>query len=260
MGRPFKEYNTAIIIGTFEPFELWHARQIELGLNIADTVVVLVGSAYNSTISYSEREMQIKEVFPNVNVEPLPDNLYAENQWITDVQEIVSPYIKYTTVLIGRDREYLKYFPQWKFKEFEEVLTNPCLDIAVPSAVYNSIVSIVLQSGHILLNKENNVFSLPNTYPTVNESLKERSISVLREDIKLKVPVPVLKGSIEKVKVFHRPTEIITHAYYYQLKNDETLPKVKSNANWYQLSDFYNRESEMFKDHYYIVRKMIDNE
>jgi len=49
------------------------------------------------------------------------------------------------------------------------------------------------------------------------------------------------------------------------LKNEEDLPKVKGSnetkdVEWYPLSEFYDMETEMYEDHYHIIKRMIDNE
>jgi len=135
MGRPWKDNQTkqhklAVVIGRFQPLHFGQLYNIDKGLDVADKVLVLVGSAFNSRspknpFTYEEREAMIKDHYfydaRTVHVEPLGDNLYEENQWITDVQDIVSQYESDDVVLIGHAKDassyYLKNFPQWEFLE-----------------------------------------------------------------------------------------------------------------------------------------------
>ena len=134
--------------------------------------------------------------------------------------------------------------------------------------------SIVLQSGHILLIKRGNdrgigLWALPGGFLDVNETLENGAIRELREETRLKVPVPVLKGSIKKRITFDKPSRsnlgrIITTAFLFQLDDSQELPRVKggddaAHAAWVPLSEFYGMAEEMFSDHYHIIKKMIDN-
>ena len=76
-----KKYELAVFIGRFQPFHNGHVRVIEHGLEIANRVRVLVGSAfgprcYRNPFTYEERKEFIKNSFPtpDVQVMPLPDS------------------------------------------------------------------------------------------------------------------------------------------------------------------------------------------
>ena len=122
--------NLAVVIGRFQPFHYGHVYNIDRGLKEAKKVLVLVGSAFNSRspknpFTFEEREKMIRDHYrgsPNwdrIEVEPLPDYIYEENQWIADVQEIVTSFATETVALIGHEKDessyYLKNFPQWEF-------------------------------------------------------------------------------------------------------------------------------------------------
>jgi len=139
---------------------------------------------------------------------------------------------------------------------------------------FNTVDAIVIQSGHILLIKRGGMpgtglWAMPGGFIDQTESLLDACIRELREETKLKVPVPVLKGSIKANKYFdgvNRSTRgrTITQAFLFQLDNAQGLPKVKGSddamfAKWIPLTDFYNMESQMYEDHYHIIRNMIDN-
>ena len=140
---------------------------------------------------------------------------------------------------------------------------------------FSTVDAIVIQSGHILLvqRKEQpgkDLWAMPGGFIKIDETLEESCIRELREETKLKVPVPVIKGSIVKNRTFDNPRRslrgrTITQAFLIQLKNEEPLPKVKGNddakeAEWKTLIEFYDMETVMYEDHYHIIKKMIDNE
>lgn len=342
------KYELAVVIGRFQPLHYGQIFNIDKGLQVSKKVLVLVGSAYNSIspknpFPYQIRESMIKEHYfyneaDRVFVEPLPDNLYEENQWITDVQDAVrihEPQGTDSVVLIGHDKDassyYLNNFPQWKFLEtgkwpdkYNGVDATKIRELyyehdlryvkgVVPPTVYkmleqysksekykdtigeynflikyrkawanspfpptfNTVDAVVVQSGHILLikrkdNPGKNLWALPGGFLGQTETQEDAVIRELREETKLKVPVPVLRGSIIKEKTFSQPSRsqrgrTITQAYLFQLKNNEDLPKVKGNddakeAKWVPLVDFYDMEPQMYEDHFHIVKKMIDNE
>ena len=255
------QYDLAVVIGRFNPLHTGHKYNIRKGLEIADRVLVLVGSAEDGT--YIERENFLHrstEVYEDrISVEPLSDFLYEENQWLCEVQDIVKIHSSSKIVLIGHEIDhtsyYLKSFPQYEFFDTGAWPEGDYTSRVNPKNVVNSNItacSIVLQSGHILLTKGN---SMPSAILESTKTLQETAIHDLRERIKLKVPSPVLRGSIIKEKTFSLLN--VTQAFLFQLKDDEPLPKVKE-AEWYPLTDFY--EMEMVEDHFHIIKKMIDNE
>ena len=125
----------AVYIGRFQPFHKGHYYVINQAYKNAETVLVLVGSAYASKsiknpFPFEIRKAMIKASYPNAIVEPLADYLYEENQWITDVQMEVHNTAEYLgiendsdIVLIGHTKDessyYLKSFPQWSQIELE---------------------------------------------------------------------------------------------------------------------------------------------
>ena len=140
--------------------------------------------------------------------------------------------------------------------------------------IFQAVDAIVIQSGHILLIQRGNergtgLWAMPGGFLDVNETLEQGCIRELREETRLKVPVPVLKGNIKKREVFDSPNRsnlgrIITAAFLIQLDDSQELPKVKggddaAHAAWIPLAEFYGMAEKMFSDHYHIITKMIDN-
>ncbi len=131
--------------------------------------------------------------------------------------------------------------------------------------------ALVVQSGHILLVERRNLpgrglWALPGGFVDPKETLFDACIRELREETRLKVPEPVLRGSFHSQHTFDDPYRsargrTITQAFYLQLKNDPTgLPKVKggddaTKAFWLPLAELDAKM--MFEDHYAIIIKMV---
>ncbi len=129
--------------------------------------------------------------------------------------------------------------------------------------------AVVIQSGHVLLIRRKaepgrGLFAMPGGFVNQHERLEDGMIRELREETKLKIPTPVLRGSIKFSKVYDAPDRsfrgrTITHAYLIELPSGE-LPKVKGgddaqHAMWIPISDV--KEADMFEDHWHIIQDMI---
>ncbi|WP_435949708.1 bifunctional nicotinamide-nucleotide adenylyltransferase/Nudix hydroxylase [Psychrobacter sp. DM8] len=131
--------------------------------------------------------------------------------------------------------------------------------------------ALVVQSGHILLVERRSMpgrglWALPGGFLNPKETLFDACIRELREETRLKVPEPVLRGSFHSQHTFDDPYRsargrTITQAFYLQLKNDaKGLPKVKGSddaaaAFWLPLAEL--DAQMMFEDHYAIITKMV---
>lgn len=126
--------------------------------------------------------------------------------------------------------------------------------------------AVVIQSGHALMVKRRaepgrGLWAWPGGYVNAytDKSIVDAMLRELREETGIKVPMPVLRGSIVDCKVFDAVDRsprgrIITHAYKIVLP-DGSLPLVKGRddaikAKFRELSEI--RSEECFEDHYEI--------
>ncbi len=144
---------------------------------------------------------------------------------------------------------------------------------AAPYApTFVTVDSVVIQSGHILLiqrraNPGKGLWALPGGFVDQDETLLDACLRELREETKLKVPTPVLKGSIKTRAVYDAPHRsargrTITHAFFIELEPNANLPKVKGSddaktAKWIPLADL--NPQTMFEDHYFIIQDILGN-
>lgn len=142
---------------------------------------------------------------------------------------------------------------------------------AAPYApTFVTVDSIVIQSGHVLLiqrkaNPGKGLWALPGGFLDRGERLLDACIRELREETKLKVPTPILKGSIKRQAVYDDPHRsargrTLTHAFYIELEPNAELPKVKGSddakhARWIPLGEL--DPQQMFEDHYFIIQDML---
>jgi len=142
-------------------------------------------------------------------------------------------------------------------------------DKAPYTPMFITVDAVVVQSGHILLIERKaqpgrGLMALPGGFLDANETLKTAVIRELREETRIKVPAPVLAGSITKKEVFDDPYRsargrTVTHAYLIELKGDK-LPKVKggddaSKAFWIPFAEV--KPEMMFEDHFHIIQSMV---
>ncbi|AOK62560.1 bifunctional nicotinamide-nucleotide adenylyltransferase/Nudix hydroxylase [Burkholderia ubonensis] len=130
-----------------------------------------------------------------------------------------------------------------------------------------TVDAVVVHSGHILLVRRRSepgrgLWALPGGFVNQDERLDTACIRELREETGLKLPEPVLRGSLKDRQVFDHPTRslrgrTITHACLFNFPTGE-LPRVKGSddadkARWVPLNEFAQMRSVMFEDHFDIA-------
>ncbi len=136
--------------------------------------------------------------------------------------------------------------------------------------VFVTVDAVVVQSGHILLVERRarpgrGLWALPGGFVAPTETLEDSCLRELREETRLKVPAPVLRGSIRDRRVFDAPHRsergrTISHAYRFELAAAPELPRVKGgddarSAFWLPLAQL--EPERLFEDHYFIVQAML---
>ncbi len=142
-------------------------------------------------------------------------------------------------------------------------------DSAPYAPTFVTVDAVVVQSGHVLMVERKarpgkGLLALPGGFIDHSEKLVDGCLRELREETRLKVPAPVLKGSIKSQQVFDDPYRsargrTITHAFYIELAPNKALPKVKGgddakHALWVPLADL--DPTQIFEDHYFIIQEM----
>ena len=171
-----------------------------------------------------------------------------------EAKAVIKPIVNSTKdfeVLVQEYNMVKKYKEAWKAAPFPPT--------------FMTVDAVVVQSGHILLVKRGDMpgkglWALPGGFLNQDETMLDGAIRELKEETKIKVPVPVLKGSIKESKTFDAPNRssrgrTITQAFYINLGFGD-LPKVKGSddaekAFWVPFNKV--KQEKMFEDHFAII-------
>ncbi len=136
--------------------------------------------------------------------------------------------------------------------------------------IEHTVDSVVIQSGHILLVRRRaepgkGLWALPGGFLNVEERMLDGALRELREETKLAIPEPVLRGSLVGSRTYDDPNRslrgrLITQAYLFRLTKTSKLPKIKGSddadkARWVPLSEL--EPTKLFEDHFFIIRDLL---
>ena len=343
-----KQYKLAILIGRFQPFHLGHLANFNKAYEVADNVLILVGSSFQprtikNPFTYEDREHMIRSTLADssfsstrYSISPIGDYSYNDNLWIRNVQEEVSKFNinDKDIAILGHEKDesswYLRAFPGWTFLPLSGFVEHGSKTIdatkirelyfeghhgfikgAVPNIIFNELTkftfsaeyttlveeyefiksyksqwavapyaptfftvdSVVLQGGHILLVKRKHapgkdLWAMPGGFLNQNETARVACIRELREETGLKVPEPVLNGSITYEQLFDKPDRslrgrTLTQAFLIELNGGDTkLPKVRgmddaADAKWFPINEVLGMSDRLFEDHHSIITSMV---
>lgn len=327
------QFDACVFIGRFQPYHNGHERVLRRALEVAETVVVCIGSAKGARRprnpwSWQERASMIGDN-PRIIATPIRDYTYREDRWLEGVQSavggVLGPRYKNPKVaLIGMHKDesgyYLQRFPQWDSVPVDPVdalhattireallHTGAIADVPASTAKFLEIYmgtaeadrmrremsfineyrknhdagayhrnnvtadAVVVQGGHILMVRRKGhpgkgMLALPGGHVGRKEIPSDAAIRELREETRIKVPAPALKGSIVAERWFDDPyrsdlARTYTKAVFMRLKGEgNKLARVRGgddaeSAIWVPLNEL--REDECFDDHWHIVDAFV---
>ena len=127
-----KKYDAIVFIGRFQPLHNAHVEIAKRAAELADKVIVVVGSAnqprtFKNPFTSEERENLIYDSLMGLEtdliVEHNYDTIYNDDAWAVRVQNIVGNHTKPedNIAIIGHKKDetsfYLDMFPQWELVE-----------------------------------------------------------------------------------------------------------------------------------------------
>lgn len=177
----------------------------------------------------------------------------------------LTPAVQKFLAKFSKTETYRNIVEEYEFvQEYKKSWAN-----APYAPIFVTTDAVVIQSGHILLVKRKarpgkGLWALPGGFLNASEHIEAGALRELREETKIKVPLPVLKGSIVATRVFDNPHRssrgrTITHAHLINLPAGTELPAVKGRddaekAKWLPLSEV--KREDLFEDHYDIIVAM----
>lgn len=254
-----KDVQEAVLKAFTEAYGGWHPM----------AKVALIGHNKDNSSFYLKLFPQWSSIdvkdYRDISATTIRESYFSNMQWIE--RELVPESTCEFLREFKRGDDYQNIVDEYTFvnryKESWKVAPFP------PTFV--TVDAVVVQSGHVLLVQRGarpgkGQWALPGGFLNQEEKVVDAIIRELREETKIKVPAPVLKGNIVATKVFddpHRSSRgrTITHAALIHLPADRELPKVKGSddaakARWVPLAEV--KRSEMYEDHYDMIQSMTD--
>ncbi len=201
---------------------------------------------------------------------PIRERYFSATTWV-DVRDFLNLVVPETSLQFLKDFTTSSVYATL-VREQQFVNKYKAAWATAPYApTFVTVDSVVVQAGHILLIQRKtepgkDLFALPGGFINQKETLLGAAVRELREETRLKVPEPVIRGSLKNQKTYDYPERsqrgrTITTAFYFELRNlPEGLPKVKGSddakdAFWLPLDEL--TPDNMYEDHYSIICDLL---
>ena len=204
-----------------------------------------------------------------INATDIRNRMFVGNEWsIHQAADNVLP-LAIARTLLDHEREPFMPHDAWAelVEEFDFLAHYRQERGNGPFLTADTLVEC---GGHILVIERGGEYgkgtiALPGGFVEPDETFMQGAIRELREETKLKVPEPVLKGSIVATETFDQPhrderARIVTVCHHIKLQNELSLPKIKGSddaakAFWLPISEI--ESTPFFTDHGFIIRKLL---
>lgn len=197
------------------------------------------------------------------------ETFFTKHALFEDIQRLLPTIPEQVGGFMAKFSRTDAFFNMIEEYEFVEQYKLPYANLPYPP-IFQTVDAVVIQSGHVLLVKRRGkpgkgLLAFPGGFLNVTERIEDAVYRELREETKIKVPEPVLRGSTVMQRTFDQVYRsargrTITTAFLIHLKGDIALPKVKGSddaekAMWVPIADV--KRSMMFEDHYAILQAML---
>jgi len=278
----------AVSLATAKPPLAWPVDRLFEGPRIA-----LIGHSKDASSYYLKLFPQWDSIeVPNVAgiaATPIREAYFSNiaEMWLADCDGHRVGDLPQDRLVPGAVREFLTEFldtPEYRYikDEYEFILRYKAQWASTPYPVtFVTVDACVVQSGHVLLVRRRDrpgkgLWALPGGFIGQGERIEDAMLRELREETKIAVPAPVLRGSIVASRVFDDPNRsargrTITHGYLIHLRPDTSLPEIRrkkgaknsalpavegaddaEKAQWVPLAKV--TQDMMFEDHYSIIK------
>lgn len=277
-GQWVKNVQAAVKAAFTRAFGAWHPL----------AKVALVGHGKDSTSFYLNLFPQWESInvrnYKNINASDIRKQFFNQAALFEPVNAILSSDAMPQSTIdflhkFSMTADYHNIVDEYEFvKKYRSAW-----DAAPFPPTFVTVDSVLVQSGHILLVERGarpgkGLWALPGGFLRAYDELNKKTgkmmpadktmldaaMRELREETKIKVPEPVLRGSVVAEQVFADPNRssrgrTITHAFLIHLPPNAELPRVKGSddakkARWVPLADV--RRDMMFEDHKDIIDAM----
>ena len=137
--------------------------------------------------------------------------------------------------------------------------------------VFVTVDGLLLCHGHVLLIQRGHapgqgLWALPGGFVEPRDTLWQSCLRELEEETALPLSASALHAALQGVEVFDHPDRslrgrTITHVFMFHVPGTQ-LPPVQggddaATARWVPLGDLTGLESQMFEDHFHVLRRCL---